>query len=144
MVVDDDDAIRTMLEVLLHRAGHDVVTVPSGGDALRRLHDGPLPDLVLLDIMMPGICGWDVIDAMSESPRLAEVPVVLLTAFGDGPELPTGRPVLHKPVDDDLLRALIEELLAQRENLAFALEEPPSDLLPRRTPRAHSARSVAR
>jgi two-component system, chemotaxis family, chemotaxis protein CheY len=134
MIVDDDESIRTMLETILRHDGHEAVSAASGAEALRQLRAGPLPDLVLLDLMMPGICGWDVIESMSESPRLAEVPVVVLTAFGDGAELPACRPVLHKPVDDEVLRALIDELLAQRQRLLFALEEPPSDLLPQRRP----------
>jgi CheY-like chemotaxis protein len=144
MVVDDDESVRTTLEAILRHHGHEVVTASSGADALQQLRAGPLPDLVLLDLMMPGIGGWDVIEAMSESPRLAEVPVVILTAFGAGPELPVGRPMLHKPVDDEVLRGLVDELLVQRRRLAFALEEPPSDLLPQRVARTGGSPPAAR
>jgi CheY-like chemotaxis protein len=139
MVVDDDEAVRTVLETILCKEGHDVATAAGGAEALEWMRSGRPPDLVLLDLMMPGVSGWEVLEAMSESPRLVEIPVVVLTAFGDGAERPTGRALLHKPIDDELLRGLIGELLTQKEKLEFTLEEPPSDLLPRRT--RSSARS---
>jgi CheY-like chemotaxis protein len=90
---------------------------------------------MLLDLMMPGMSGWQVIQALGESPRLADFPVVVLTAFGSGDDAPADRPVIHKPVDADVLCGLVGELLAQRRRLEFALEEPPTDLLPRRAGR---------
>jgi CheY-like chemotaxis protein len=131
LIVDDDESIRATLATLLQRDGHDVACAAGGREALQRMHDDP-PDLVLLDVMMPGMGGWDVIAAMRESPRLAEIPVVVLTSLLDDANAPAGQPVLHKPVDDEILRAVVETLLAQRRGLAFALQEPPSDLLPRR------------
>ena len=53
--------------------------------------------------MMPGVTGWQVLEEMSHSPRLAPIPVVVLTAFGTRDDLPAGRPVLHKPVDVETL-----------------------------------------
>jgi CheY-like chemotaxis protein len=131
LVVDDDESMRMTLEAILRRDGHQIVVAAGGEEALARMRGGPPPDLVLLDLLMPGMGGWDVIEAMGQSPGLAEVPVVVLTAFGEGEDLPPGRPVLHKPVDGDVLRGLVHELLAQRARLGSFLEEPPSDLLPR-------------
>jgi CheY-like chemotaxis protein len=136
LIVDDDESVRTTLEVILRREGHEVLAVPGGAQALDRLGDGTPPDLMLLDLMMPGMSGWEVLQALGDSPRLADVPVVVLTSFGAGDDAPAGRPVIHKPVDADVLCGLVEELLLQRRRLVFALEEPPTDLLPRRAARA--------
>jgi CheY-like chemotaxis protein len=133
LVVDDDESIRTTLAVILQREGRDVACAADGAEALRRMRDDP-PDLVLLDLMMPGMGGWDVIAAMRESPSLAEIPVVVLTSLHDDANAPPGQPVLHKPVDDIIVRAVVDTLLTQRRGLAFAMHEPPRDLLPRRAP----------
>jgi CheY-like chemotaxis protein len=133
MIVDDDESMRSLLEAILRREGYEVVSVAGGVQALDRLRDSPAPDLMLLDLMMPGMSGWQVLEALGESPRLAEVPVVVLTAFGNGDCAPAARPVIHKPVDADVLCGLVDELLSQRRRHTFSLEEPPSDLLPRRT-----------
>jgi CheY-like chemotaxis protein len=134
LVVDDDESIRATLAVILKRDGRGVACAADGAEALRRMRDEP-PDLVLLDLMMPGMGGWDVVAAMRESPRLAEIPVVILTSLLDDANAPAGQPVLHKPVDDEIVRAVVDTLLTQRRGLAFALEEQPSDLLPRRASR---------
>jgi CheY-like chemotaxis protein len=130
LVVDDDESIRTTLAVILQRDGRDVACAADGKEALGRMRDHP-PDLVLLDLMMPGMGGWDVLAAMRESPSLAEIPVVVLTSLHDDAHAPPGQPVLHKPVDDAIVRAVVDTLLAQRRGLAFAIHEPPSDLFPR-------------
>jgi CheY-like chemotaxis protein len=134
LVVDDDESIRTTLAVILQRDGRDVACAADGAEALRRMYDHP-PDLVLLDLMMPGMGGWEVIAAMRESPLLSEIPVVVLTSLHDDANAPPRQPVLHKPVDDALVRAVVDTLLTQRRGFAFALQEPPSELLPRRAPR---------
>ena len=67
---------------------------------------------------------------MAQSPRLASIPVVVLTAFDARDDLPTGRPVLHSPLDGALLLELVRTILEQERRLAFSLQEPPSDLLP--------------
>ena len=110
MVVDDDESVRTILGAVLGTAGYDVVALSNGEEALDRMRDGPLPSLVLLDLMMPKMGGWQVLETMQESPRLAQVPVVVLTAFGAREDLPTSRTVIHKPVEEAVLRNLVDEL----------------------------------
>ena len=134
LVVDDDESIRTTLAVILQRDGHDVACAAGGQEALGRMRDHP-PDLVLLDVMMPGMGGWDVLAAMRESPRLAEIPVVVMTSLHDDANAPPGQPVLHKPVDDEIVRAVVATLLMQKRGLALALQEAPSDRIPRHAPR---------
>jgi CheY-like chemotaxis protein len=121
LVVDDDRSARTMLSVVLERAGHDVMCASNGAQALDRMRRGPLPEIVLLDLMMPRVNGWQVLEAMAEDPRLADIPVVVLTSFTDRDDLPANRPVLHKPVDDEALVETVDDMLAEKR----AVDGPP-------------------
>lgn len=102
LVVEDDADLRMVLALVLDRAGHDVETVADGAAALARLARKPLPGLVLLDLMMPRVDGWDVLDRLTAVPAWAVLPVVVCTA---APLTTTQRarlrgvPVLAKPFD---------------------------------------------
>jgi DNA-binding response OmpR family regulator len=76
LVVDDDDDIRGLLRALLERAGHEVVDAPDGRAGLRELYAGS-PDLVILDVAMPGLDGWATLERIRE---VTDVPVLMLTA----------------------------------------------------------------
>jgi CheY-like chemotaxis protein len=131
LVADDDESMRHIIADILTEAGNTVACATDGADAIHQL-GGPAPDLMILDLLMPGTSGWDVLEFMEERPRLSTIPVVVLTAYGSSGEIPTGRPVIHKPVDPDLLLQLVEELLSQGDDARkFGAQEGPSDLLPR-------------
>jgi DNA-binding response OmpR family regulator len=76
LVVDDESDIRGLLHELLQRAGHSVVEAPDGNEALKRFYTNQ-PDLVILDVQMPGLDGWGVLERIRE---LSDVPVIMLTA----------------------------------------------------------------
>jgi two-component system, OmpR family, alkaline phosphatase synthesis response regulator PhoP len=79
LVVDDEAEIRELCRVNLEFEGFDVVEAKNGTEAIdmaRRLR----PDLVFLDLMMPGVDGWDVLQALKSDDDLAGIPVILLTA----------------------------------------------------------------
>jgi CheY-like chemotaxis protein len=78
-VVDDDEINRLLLQRVLEGRGFTVEAVPTGMAALAAL-DRRRPDLVLLDIMMPGMSGIEVLDRVKASPRLATIPIIMLTA----------------------------------------------------------------
>lgn len=81
MVVEDDYAIRETLTELLEEEGYRVTQASNGAEALARLRDveGP-PRLILLDLMMPVMDGWEFRHAIAEDPRLASIPVVVISA----------------------------------------------------------------
>ena len=81
MVVDDSPTIRKILGLTLERAGYDVVAEPDGESALARLAH-TRPDLVLLDIAMPKLDGYEVCKQIKQNPRTADVPVVMLSGKG--------------------------------------------------------------
>jgi signal transduction histidine kinase len=80
LVVDDEPTNRSVLEDLLSLNGHRVSSVATGGSALDMIRHGATPDLVLLDIMMPGMSGLQVLATLRQSYNEAELPIILLTA----------------------------------------------------------------
>jgi CheY-like chemotaxis protein len=114
LVADDDEAEICVVCAVLESAGYKVGFVRDGRELLDAMNQGPLPSLVLLDLMMPRSDGWRALALMSESARLAEVPVLIVTAFDSVEDLPPGRPVLHKPVDADVLVDMVSRLLRRR------------------------------
>ncbi len=76
LVVDDDPDIRGLVHELLQRAGHSVIEAGDGREGLRLFHNSR-PDLVILDVSMPGLDGWETLERIRE---LSAVPVVMLTA----------------------------------------------------------------
>ncbi|WP_458524659.1 response regulator transcription factor [Onishia taeanensis] len=81
LVVDDEPNIVLSLEFLMQQAGFEVVTAEDGEDALARVAEAP-PDLVLLDISLPGISGFDVLERLRTDPALTRLPIIMLTAHG--------------------------------------------------------------
>ncbi len=82
LIVDDDRGGREALEALLLTQGYTLFLASSGQDALRKLAETPI-DLVLLDIMMPGMDGYEVCRRIRSDPAMADIPVLMLTALHD-------------------------------------------------------------
>jgi DNA-binding response OmpR family regulator len=79
LIAEDEANIAESLSFILGREGHDVVTVADGEAALLRLRSG-LPDLLILDVMLPGLNGFEVLKAIRADARLKALPVIVLTA----------------------------------------------------------------
>ncbi len=79
LIVDDHQPTASALQRLLRIIGHNGVCAENGAQALRSVFDSP-PDLVVLDVMMPGMTGFDVLRALRSDSRLHSVPVVIYTA----------------------------------------------------------------
>ena len=106
MVVDDDEAIRTALTDLLESEGHRVVAAADGRQALARLSDGELPQVILLDLMMPGVDGWRFRAEQMVNPALASIPVIVITAVASPEQTEKlGVAVFTKPLDTGALLA---------------------------------------
>lgn len=110
LVVDDDESMRMLLERVLGDHGYQVTCADGGADAIRQLRE-TVPDLLIVDLLMPGVTGWDVLEVLCGDPRLAAVPVVVVTSDGERADAPAGRPVIHKPLDCELLVQLVADLL---------------------------------
>jgi CheY-like chemotaxis protein len=99
LIVDDDEAIREALRAVLEMEGYETALATQGREALTWLGQHPRPGLVLLDLMMPVMDGWQVIDELRQQDQLSEVPVVVVTAFGRDLRGATGLPILRKPIE---------------------------------------------
>lgn len=80
MVVDDEPDVRLIARVILTSAGHDVLEADSGEDALAQLDRAEVPDVILLDVRMRGVDGWEVMRRLRAHPDLRSLPVVVFTA----------------------------------------------------------------
>lgn len=121
LVVDDDAANRQVLMNLLSVEKYSVIAVGSGRDALRELERGPRPDLVIVDLMMPGMNGYDLTRAFRERFSLSDLPIVMLTARSWEADMLAGfaagvNDFLGKPVDASELRARIRTLLDMKRS----------------------------
>jgi CheY-like chemotaxis protein len=110
LVVDDDEDIREILVLTLGEEGYRVVGVPDGLDALLRLRTEAGALLILLDLMMPRLSGADFIRALRADPRLADIPVLIMS--GDTEATQTAAALgasgcLTKPMDREELVAAV-------------------------------------
>jgi DNA-binding response OmpR family regulator len=113
LVVEDDPAIRALVRDVLHDSGYTVATAETGDQALEQMRE-QRPDLVLLDLMLPGMNGWTFLRTRERDRQLATVPVLVISASGPtgtGHAQELGAPVfLDKPFD-------LVELLAEVKRL---------------------------
>jgi CheY-like chemotaxis protein len=107
LVVDDEVDIREPLQEFFQEAGLEVVTAADGVAAMQVLNDGQLPDVVVLDLLMPRMTGNDVYAAMQADPRLARVPVIVSTS--DPSRAPSGVLIMKKPVNLERLLAAVRQ-----------------------------------
>jgi CheY-like chemotaxis protein len=116
LIVDDDHGIREVLSEVLVDAGYQIASAEDGARALDYLQQAPvLPRVILLDLMMPVMTGWEFRLTQQQNPRIAPIPVVALSARG-GIEheqyAVTVDAFMRKPVDLDQLLDLIEDYCA--------------------------------
>ena len=106
LIVDDEIAIRDTLTELVGKDGREIITARDGQEALERLSKVPRPCLVLLDLMMPRMNGWEFLQHKSADPLIADIPTIVLSA--------SSRPAgamhqLGKPFDVERLLALVDQ-----------------------------------
>ena len=117
MAVDDDHVIRGLLEVNLEMEGHEVMTAFDGADALEQVA-GTRPDLILLDVMMPNVNGWEVAEALKAQEETRNIPIVFLSARAMEADVRKGTDLgvqayVTKPFDPIDLMELVNRLIAE-------------------------------
>jgi len=115
LIVDDEEDIRLVLQARLETAGFQVRTAINGMEALDRIRSNP-PDLVILDVMLPGIDGFGVCAMIKRDQRFSRIPVILLTARSQPQDRATGAALgadahLLKPFRADELLSEVRRLL---------------------------------
>jgi pilus assembly protein CpaE len=120
LVIDDNaDLLQMMRLILQERGKHEVILSADGADGLSRALTSP-PDLAIIDVMMPGITGYDVVRRLREQPQTADTPILILTARGQIIDRQTALQAgaddhVAKPVTPQALLAKVDELLALRK-----------------------------
>jgi CheY-like chemotaxis protein len=123
MLVDDEEdqvfGLKTALEET-YGDEYEVIPAENGKKCFELLNENTVPDLILLDIMMPEMSGWEVYDKLRDNPAWQDIPIVFLTARTDriaenaGEFL--GDDYIEKPVDVAELRSRMERLLEKKHN----------------------------
>ncbi len=118
LVIEDDPTFLELVRVHLVRAGHEVVTAEDAALGLRAII-GETPDLIILDIFVPYLDGFELLETLRTDPATRPIPVIVLTGSGDDETYARARKLgaadfLTKPVERDRLINSIERLLAPR------------------------------
>ncbi|NMG57248.1 response regulator transcription factor [Geitlerinema sp. P-1104] len=127
LLVDDEPGLREAVQAYLSQSGFTVEVATNGQEGWDKLQQD-IPDLVITDIMMPEVDGYQLLKQMREDPRLKAIPVVFLTARGMTSDRIQGYQArcdayISKPFDPDELVAVVENLLARRSNATEGLED---------------------
>jgi len=128
LVVDDEPSIRRFLRHLLEQEGYDVLEAGSGKEALLRA-EREMPDLVLLDLRLPDMTGFEILSEIKKRPETSEIPVVILSIIQDKEEgfRLGASDYLTKPVDRDKLMERIQRLIgSQNSPNILVVEDDPS------------------
>jgi DNA-binding response OmpR family regulator len=115
LIVEDEPGVVVAIQFLMEQEGHNVLVAKRGEDALDMIYKYK-PDLVLLDIMLPGISGWEVCEIVRLNPDFRDVKILFLTARGDEAEIAKGLALgadayITKPFSNDQLVASVNAIL---------------------------------
>jgi len=122
LIVEDDAFIARLLSMSLERSGYSVIWASEGTDGLAQAR-AARPDLILLDVMMPGMDGFQVLRSLKQHPTTRTIPVIMLTAQTDGRSVLNGidggaEAYLSKPIDFSDVIHRIARCLTHRATLA--------------------------
>ena len=120
LVVDDEENIRELVKYNLDREGYWVATVGSGEEALKQARSG-VTDLIILDLMLPGMDGLDVCRALKNDPQTAHIAIVMLTVKGEESDIIVGLELgaddyITKPFSPKVLLARLKAVLRRRKS----------------------------
>ncbi|MCJ7435526.1 MAG: response regulator [Anaerolineales bacterium] len=116
LIVEDEPDIRELVAFTLRFAGHEVVAGANGEEAVQ-LASQEMPDLILMDVRMPRMTGYDACRVMKASPQLKDIPVVFLSAKGQDTEIQTG---LEAGAEEYLLKPFAPDQLVERVKAILA------------------------
>ena len=139
LIVDDEEPNRKLLSSLVKALGYETETAMNGVEAIRKMKSF-MPDLVLLDIMMPDMDGYEVCHYLKSDPETANIPVVIITALSDRDSKLKGlhagaNDFLTKPIDRSELTIRVRNLLKikEYEDFMFRHNQLLEDEVKRRT-----------
>lgn len=110
LIAEDEPDIRELVAFTLRFAGHEVVATSNGEEALHKASE-MVPDIILMDVRMPRMTGYDACRAMKADPLLKDIPIVFLSAKGQDAEIQTG---LDAGAEEYLLKPFAPDQLTER------------------------------
>lgn len=114
LIMEDEPAISIILKIALTGAGFDVDTTPDGLTGIKRLEEGPLPDIVLTDLNMPNLNGKQVVNFMRAHAKFKNIPILIITASLPNdvnfPPQDSYQGLIIKPFDLDEVIQTVKEL----------------------------------
>ena len=117
MVVDDDAPILELIGDILKPGGYNIVKAQSGSEALEKLKKNK-PDLILLDLMMPSMDGWDVCEKIKNNKKTENIPIIFVTAKNDPISRSMGSlasvEYITKPFDMNDMKKKVKSILNQK------------------------------
>lgn len=122
MVVDDEFEVADIVKKMLESEGYDVVVANSGEECLKKLEE-VTPDLILLDIMMPGMDGWETLKNIKRNEETKDLPVSMLTALPLTPDDTKDKPLdsienyIVKPFTKKILLHKIQDILERKKEI---------------------------
>jgi CheY-like chemotaxis protein len=113
LVVDDDAGHRTLLCDALQEMGYETAEAANGREALDLLEGHGLPDAVLLDLRMPVMSGWRLLELLRKSPRAKDLPIIIISGYGYEweAELVGAKGYISKPVDLEKVQQTVQQLI---------------------------------
>lgn len=108
LVIEDDPGIRETFKFALTLEGYNVLTAGNGKEGLDLLPTIPKPGLILLDLMMPVMNGWEFLEEIKKDSSLSSIPIVVVTAFADKSKTIQVQEVINKPVTLDTLYKVVK------------------------------------
>ena len=120
LVADDDPAILELVRINLEARGYQVLTVDNGADAIR-IAIREKPDLLILDVLMPEVDGYEVMRVLKESPETAHIPIVVLTVYASDAGamvswMQGAESYLAKPFNPEELLMVVDRLLSSESS----------------------------
>jgi signal transduction histidine kinase len=124
LVVEDDRQILAIISLLLEDEGYEIVTASDGRQALARLRDGPNPDLIILDLMLPALDGWEFRTIQRADPNLARIPVLAVSADSSAKAAAIdATSFLRKPFGANDLLARVHKILSEQVRVDARMAE---------------------
>ncbi len=112
LVVEDDDDIRDSIKELLEEEGYSIETAANGQQALAKIRGKGAPQLILLDLMMPVMDGWQFQNQLRQDPDCAQIPVIVISASKFSRQRVEADAFIPKPLDAGVLLETIENVLS--------------------------------
>ena len=124
LIVDDEQTARHLLRYVLQLDGYNILSANDAFDAIKLLEEGERPDLIISDIMMPGMLGSELVQHLAAAPELAHVPVILISANHDRSLIGNTAAFVRKHFTPAALLALVTELLAEPQPPINSTRQP--------------------